>query len=204
MDLGMTGYQVIGGIAGRYAADAPVNEQVQVEETSNTLIHEFVCPVHCEVVAFGVMITEDFIAQAVDPVVSLKKAVTVGGTETVLKALTIGNSNVDSASLVRLTRGNGDRNVTVVTPKDNQTALAADTDLDTGDVVYANLSTLTISKPLAELHFWPGEVIILEHTTAASGAGGAYVPFAIVKMSGPDYTQDNTWRELRTGEALSD
>jgi hypothetical protein len=58
--------------------------------------------------------------------------------------------------------------------------------------------------PLTSLHFWPGEVLILEHTTAATGAGGAYVPFAIVKMSGPEYTQDNTWRELRSGEAVLD
>lgn len=198
MDLGMTGYQIIGGVAGSYAGDAPANNQVQVEETSNTLITEFVCPVHCEVVAFGVVVTEDFVAQATDPVVSLKKAVTVGGAETVLKALTLGTSNAN------LVRGNGDRNVNEKYPKDNQVALAADADLDTGDVVYADLDTLTISKPLSELHFWPGEVLILEHTTAATGAGGAYVPFAIVKMSGPDFTQDNTWRELRAGEALLD
>lgn len=199
MDMGMTGYQIVGGVRGSYAADAPVDNEVQVEETSNTLIVEFVCPVHCEVVAFGVVVTEDFVAQATDPVVSLKKATTVGGTETVLKALTIGSSN--SAGLVV---GDGDRNVAVMYPKDNQTALAADTDLDTGDVVYANLDTLTVSKPLSELHFWPGEVLILEHTTAATGAGGAYVPFAIVKMSGPDYTQTNTWRELKSGEVVTD
>ena len=196
MDLGMTGYQIIGGVAGNYAGDAPANINVQVEETSNTLIMEFVTPVHAEVVAFGVVITEDFIAQATDPVVSLKKAVTVGGAETVLKALTLGGTT--------LTRGNGDRNVAVDYPKDNQVAIAADTDLDTGDVVYADLDTLADVPPLQSLHFWPGEVIILEHTTAATGAGGAYVPFAIVKFSGPDYTQDNTWRQLRSGEAVLD
>lgn len=198
MDMGMTGYQIIGGVRGSYAADAPVNNEVQVEETSDTLIVEFVCPVHCEVIAFGVVVTEDFVAQATDPVVSLKKATTVGGSETALKALTLGSSNT------ALTRGDGDRNVATIYPKDNQVAIAADTDLDTGDVVYADLDTLTISKPLSELHFWPGEVLILEHTTAATGAGGAYVPFAIVKMSGPDFTQDNTWRELRSGEVVTD
>ena len=198
MDLGMTGYQILGGVRGSYAGDAPVNEAVQIEETSDTLILEFVCPVHCEVVAFGVVITEDFSSQATDPVVSLKKALTVGGSETVLKALTLGSSNTT------LTRGNGDRNVVEKYPKDNQVAIAADADLDTGDVVYANLDTLTPSPPVTSLHFWPGEVLILEHTTAATGAGGAYVPFAIVKMSGPDFTQDNTWRELRSGEAVLD
>lgn len=198
MDMGLSGYQIVGGVRGSYAADAPVNNEVQIEETSNTLILEFVCPVHCEVVAFGVVITEDFASQATDPVVGLKKATTVGGTETSLKALTLGSSNTT------LTRGNGDRNVATEYPKDNQVAIAADADLDTGDVVYANLDTLTSSQPLSNLHFWPGEVLILEHTTAATGAGGAYVPFAIVKMSGPDFTQDNTWRELRSGEAVLD
>ena len=198
MDMGMTGYQIVGGVRGSYGADAPVNNEVQVEETSNTLIIEFVCPVHCEVIAFGVVVTEDFVAQATDPVVSLKKATTVGGTETALKALTLGNTNTT------LVRGNGDRNVATLYPKDNQVALSVDADLDTGDVVYADLETLTVSKPLSELHFWPGEVLILEHTTAATGAGGAYVPFAIVKMSGPDFTQDNTWRELRSGEVVLD
>lgn len=197
MDLGMTGYQIIGGVAGGYGGDAPINQQVQVEETSNTVILEFVCPVHCEVVAFGVVITEDFVAQATDPVVSLKKALTVGGSETTLKALTLGQSNTRG-----LTRGNGDRNVLIDYPKDNQVALSADADLDTGDVVYADLDTLVTSKPLSNTHFWPGEVIMLEHTTAATGAGGAYVPFAIVKMSGPEFTQDNTWRELRNGETV--
>jgi hypothetical protein len=203
MDLGMTGYQIIGGVAGSYAADAPVDGKVQIEETSNTLLLEFVCPVHCEVVAFGVNIVEDFTAQATDPVVSLKKALTVGGAETLLAALTLGNSNT-VGGVVILTRGNGDRNVLVDYPKDNQVALAADTDLDTGDVVYADLHTLTTDDALANRHFWPGEVIILEHTTAATGAGGAYVPWAIIKMSGPDFTQDNTWRELRAGETLLD
>lgn len=196
MDLGMSGYQIIGGIRGSYAANAPVDENVQVEETSDTLLVEFVCPVHCEVVAFGVVITEDFVAQATDPVVSLKKALTVGGAETVLKALTLGGTT--------LTRGDGDRNVATLYPKDNQVAIAADTDLDTGDVVYADLDTLTAVPPVTSLHFWPGEVLILEHTTAATGGGGAYVPFAIVKMSGPEYTQDNTWRQLRAGEAVLD
>ena len=194
----MTGYQIIGGIRGSYAAGAPVDEAVQIEETSDTLLVEFVCPVHCEVIAFGVVVTEDFASQATDPVVSLKKALTVGGSETTLKALTLGSSNAN------LTRGNGTRSVSGAAPKDNQVAIAADADLDTGDVVYANLDTLTPSQPLSNLHFWPGEVLILEHTTAATGAGGAYVPFAIVKMSGPDFTQDNTWRELKSGEALLD
>ena len=192
MDLGLSGLQLLGGVASGYAGDAPEDRRVQVEETSNTQILEFVCPVHMEVVEFGAVIVEDFIAQATDPVVSLKKATTLGGTETSLKALTLGSSNAAG-----LTKGNGDGFSTVQYPKDNQTAIAADTDLDTGDVVHADLSSVARK-------FAPGEVLIIEHTTAATGAGGAYVPFVLVKVSGPDYTASNVWRELRTGEVVGD
>ena len=188
MDLGMTGYQIVGSVAGGYAGDAPEDRKTQVEETSNTLILEWVCPVFAEIVAFGVHIVEDFDAHATDPVVSLKKATTVGGTETVIKALTLGSGNT------KLTVGNG--------TLDNQTAIAADTDLDTGDVVFADL-TANLSSTLS-LKLIPGEVLIFEHTTAAGEAGGAYVPFAIVKLSGPDFTASNVWREITAGESVLD
>lgn len=195
LDLGMSGYQIIGGVAGGYSGDAPRDEKTQVEETSNTLLLEWVAPVWCEVVAFGVAIVEDFEAHATDPVVSLKKANTVGGTETVIKALTLGSSNT------RLAKGDGNgpgETTGAKYPKDNVTAIAADTDLDTGDMVYADLSEAAddgVSRVLQ-----PGQVLIFEHTTAAGEAGGAYVPFAIVKLSGPELTRTNTWREVQDGE----
>ena len=194
MDLGMSGYQVIGGVAGSYAADAPVNEQTQIEETSNTLLLEWVAPVWAEVIVFGVVVTEDFAAQT-DAVCSLKKANTVGGTETVIKALTLGSTNT------RLAKGDGNgpgETTGALYPKDNVTAIAADTDLDTGDVVYADLSEAADSD--VSLVLQPGQVLIFEHTTAAGGGGGAYVPFAIVKLSGPDFTRTNTWREVQDTE----
>src|SRR3990172_8650888 len=128
MDLGLSGLQLIGGVATSYNADAPVNEQVQVEETSNTVVLEYVVPVFMEIVAFGVYITEDFVAQATDPVVTLKTMTTLGGTETALEALTLGSSNTS------LTKGND--------TDDNVTAIAADTDLDNGDVVFADLKSV--------------------------------------------------------------
>lgn len=195
MDLAMSGYQIVGGVAGSYAADAPVNEQTQVEETSNTLLLEFVAPVWCEIIAFGAVITEDFSAHATDPVVELKRANTVGGTETSIKTLTLGSSNT------RLAKGNGNEpGVTTgaLYPKDNVTAISADTDLDTGDVVYADLSEAADAG--VSLVLQPGQVLIFQHTTAAGEAGGAYVPFAIVKFGGPDYTRLNTWREVQDTE----
>ena len=194
MDLGMSGYQVLGGIVGSYDAAAPVDNEVLVTETSNTLIQEFVVPVWCEVVAFGVVITTDFSANATDPVFSLKRANTQGGTETVIKALTIGADNT------RLAKGDGNgpgETTGSLYPKDNVTAIAADTDLDTGDVVYGDLSEAADSGVSRVLQ--PGQVLIFEHTTAGS-TGGGYVPFAIVKLGGPDFTRTNTWREVQDTE----
>ena len=194
MDLGMRGYQVLGGIVGSYDAAAPVDNEVLVTETSNTLIQEFAVPVWCEVVAFGVVITTDFSANATDPVFSLKRANTQGGAETVIKALTIGADNT------RLAKGDGNgpgETTGALYPKDNVTAIAADTDLDTGDVVYGDLSEAADSGVSRVLQ--PGQVLIFEHTTAGS-TGGGYVPFAIVKLGGPDFTRTNTWREVQDTE----
>ena len=199
MDMGMTGYQVLGGIVGSYDAAAPVDNEVLVTETSNTLIQEFCTPVWLEVIAFGVIITTDFSANATDPVFSLKRADTQGGTETVIKALTIGADNT------RLAKGSGNGPGETATTnaalygKDNVTAIAADTDLDTGDVVYGDLSEASDASPAVSLVLQPGQVLIFEHTTAGS-TGGGYVPFAIVKLGGPDFTKTNTWREVQDGE----
>lgn len=187
MDLGLSGHVMLGGIMTSYAADAPVENEVQVEETSNTVILEYVVPYHMEIVDFGVVITEDFVTQATDPVVSLKTMLVQGGTETALKALTLGNSN--SAGL---TRGNSSTYA-----KDNQVAISADTDLDSGMVVHADLGT-------ANRKLVPGQILLIEHTTAATGAGGSYVPFVLLKISGPDFTSSKVWRELRSGEAVLD
>lgn len=179
MDLGMSGYQMIGGIATDYAADAPVNKQVQIEETSDTIVLQWITPFYAEIIAFGVCVTEDFVAQT-DAVVTLKTQLTIAGTETVVKALTLGADNT------KLSKGDNSF--------DNVTAIAADTDLDTGAVIFADLSG-TPSKKLV-----PGQVILVEHTTAAGGAGGSYVPFVLVKISGPDFKYANVWREVRSTE----
>ena len=188
MDLGLSGIQMIGGNAETVANGGNI---VEAEAAAADLLN-FVCPVHMEVVAFGAYISEDFVTQATDAVVQLGKRSTKGGTITALKNLTLGNSNTAG-----LTRGNGDGFSTVQYPKDNQVALAADTDLDNGHVVMADLASVN-------LKFAPGEVIVLRHETAATGAGGSYVPFALVKISGPDYTSAKVWRELKAGEVLGD
>lgn len=194
MDLGMTGYEVIGSLVSYSEANANTRKDVQVE-TAAYQVAEWMAPTWCEVIAFGAVITEDFAAHAVDPVISLKKAPTVAGAETTIKALTLGSSNT------RLAKGNGNgpgETTGALYPKDNVTVIAADTDLDNGDVVYADLSEAADAGVSRVLQ--PGEVLIFEHTTAAGELGGAYAPFAIVKFSGPDFTRTNTWREVQDGE----
>ena len=190
MDLGLSGLQLIGGVLGSYAADAAVDNEVQTEETAGVEILEFVVPYHCEIIDFGVVITEDLTTQAVDAVVRLGRADTDGGTLTVIYDLTVGNSNT------LLTKGDG-----ATYAKDNQTAISVDTDLDSGDVIHADLDRVleSVGRKLV-----PGQVLVIEHQVASSGGGGAYVPFVLLKISGPDFTRSNVWRELRSGEAVLD
>lgn len=190
MDMGLSGLQLIGGVLASYAADAPVDNEVQTEESATTILYEFVVPYHCEVVDFGVVITEDVSAQAADAVVRLSRADSDGGTQTVIYDLTLGSSNT------LLTKGDG-----ATYAKDNQTAISADADLDSGDVVHADLGRVlsTVGRKLV-----PGQVLMIVHQTASTGAGGAYVPFVLLKISGPDFTRSNVWRELRSGEAVLD
>jgi hypothetical protein len=185
MDLGLSGLQLIGGVVSSYAAGAAVDETVPMEETANVSLLEFAVPYFCEIVDFGVVITEDFDAHNVDPVVTLKTRLVNGGTETTLKALTLGADNT------KLTKGDGNF--------DNVTAIAADTDLDNGDVVHADLSEVT------DLKLVPGQILEVEQTTAGTvGSTGSYVPFVLLKISGPDFTASNVWREIGSNEAVGD
>jgi hypothetical protein len=143
-------------------------------------IKEYPMPFHGEVIAFGAYITEDFIAQATDAVVSLTNSSKIGGTDTELKALTIGADNT------ALKKGNDTSGANA-----NLTAIAADTDLDNGHVVLASL--VGVNRK-----FQPGDVLQLRAKVAASGAGGAYTPFVLVKFSGIDMTSSKVWREVES------
>ena len=174
-DLGMTGYRVVGGNLETVANGGNI---IQAEAAAATLLMQAIV-VWSEVVAFGVYITEDFTAQATDAVAELLNRSKVGGTDTSLVTLTLGQSNANS-----LKKGDG----TV----DAATAIALDADLLNGHVVFANLHSQGES---VVRKYAPGDILILNHKTAGTGAGGAYAPFVILKESGPDFTSAKVWRE---------
>ncbi len=144
---------------------------VQVE-TAAADIDDFVIPCNATVLEFGVLVTEDFAAHATDPVVKLQKKSAIGGTATDVLSLTLGSS-------ATLKSGDG--------TKEAQTAISADTDLDNGDVVLANRGNNPVTVQ-------SGEVLTLRADTAAGEAGGAYIPFVILRLDGlVDARQTNVW-----------
>ncbi|KKK73447.1 hypothetical protein LCGC14_2893730 [marine sediment metagenome] len=146
---------------------------VEVEAAAGN-IKQYVLPVYAEIINWGVYITEDFVAQGTDPVVSINSVDKYSGTVTELDALTLGADNT------KLFKGDGsDAEATVI---------ALDTDLDNGHVVRAQAKG-------ASRNLNPGDVISFRKKTAASGAGGAYIPWVMLKMGGVDPTRANVWHE---------
>lgn len=144
---------------------------VQVETTAAD-IDDFVIPCNATVEEFGVLITEDFTAHAIDPVVKLQKKSAIGGSATDVLSLTL-------SSAATLKAGDG--------VKEAQTAIAASTDLDNGDVVLSNRGRLPVTVKA-------GEVLTLRADTAAGTAGGAYIAFVILRLDGAvDARQTNVW-----------
>lgn len=141
-------------------------------EASATDIKDYLMPFPCQIESFGVVVTEDFVAQATDPVMKLQKKSTLGGSATDLVSLTVGNSNTT------LYKGDGTSAA--------KTLITADTDIDIGQVVLAKRSAFPIKIAA-------GEIITFRHATAATGAGGAYTPVALIRVSGEDMISSNVW-----------
>src|SRR3990167_8689560 len=143
-------------------------------ETAAAVIKRYAIGYHCQIEEFGVVITEDFVAHGTDPVVRLEKEDKWAGTATVLVTLGLGSSNTD------LKKGDGS--------KAAQTVIAADTDLDNGQVVLSADN----DEPFQLL---PGEVLVFRASTAAGEAGGAYIPFVRLRAAGNDARRTNVWRD---------
>lgn len=147
---------------------------VQVETTAAD-IDDFVIPCNATVLQFGVLVTEDFTAHAIDPVVKLQKKSAIGGTATDVLSLTL-------SSAATLKSGDGVRVA--------QTAITASTDLDNGDVVLADMKDVPVTVK-------SGEVLTLRAATASGSAGGAYIAFAILRLDGQvDARQTNVWLDV--------
>lgn len=140
---------------------------------------KFAIPYHCQVEDFGVVITENFVTQVTtEPVAALGKITAANGfsgTVVDLVTLTLGNGNTS------LKQGDG--------TKAAQTAIALDTDLDDGDVVYADLDAQPVQ-------FAPGDTLVLYHKTAGSDAGGSYIPFVRLRVGGAGYEKANAWTHV--------
>lgn len=137
-------------------------------------LSEWLIPMNISVLQFGAHVTEDFTAHTVDPVLTIGKKATLGGTVTNLASVTL-----SSAATAALKSGDG--------VKEAQTAIALSTDLDAGDVILAYPGLFPI--PVAG-----GEFLVVELTTAAGTAGGAIIPFVIARVDGEtDGRQTNVW-----------
>jgi hypothetical protein len=135
-------------------------------------------PIPCdvEVLAWGAIVTEDFVVHTADPILTIGTCNDVGDTalDTNLQSLTL-----SSSAVATLKSGDG--------TKEAQTAIAASTDLDAGDVILA-------APQGFPLHIDGGKFFGWELTTASGSAGGAIVPFAIVRVNGGvDGRQTNVW-----------
>jgi hypothetical protein len=141
-------------------------------ETSAADVKTYTFPVSVEVIAFGCMITEDFVAHDIDSVFSIDLLDSIGGTRTEKATITLSGADANLKS------GDGD--------KAAQTAITADTDLDNGDVVYADRDNF----PFEVL---PGQSIVLEHKTASGSAGGAASAFALIRVGGERAQLARVW-----------
>jgi hypothetical protein len=140
------------------------------------LIGLYPLPCDVEILAFGAIVTEDFTDHASDPVLTLGTANDVGDT-----ALDTNLVSVTMSSSATSTLKAGDD------VKEAQTAIAASTDLDASDVILASPENFP-------LHVDGGLFLGWELTTAAGTAGGAVVPFAIVRVNGvTDGRKTNVW-----------
>jgi len=146
----------------------PVTIQVEAAAAD---YNEYLMPVDHTVLAFGVVVTEDFVSQSTAFVIKLQQRQLAGGASTTLATLTIGNAETS------LKKGDGTR--------PGQTALTSATDIDVGHVVLAD------GLPKSGRS---GEYLAFEVTQAAGSAGGAVHPFAVLRIDGgPDTRQTNVW-----------
>lgn len=127
----------------------------------------------CQVVEWGVIITTTFSVNATDPIVKLERKPLIASTAVVIQALTLGSSNT---TLRKYTTNpdavaSGGPGTVVVGPSigGHTSALTADTDLTIGTIVIAD----TKSMPSAVLT--PGDLLVVELTTAASTGGKGVV-----------------------------
>lgn len=147
---------------------------VQVE-TAAAVVKQYVVPANVTILQWGVLVTEDFTAHTLTPTIVLQKRSALSGTATVLDTLVL-------ATVTGFKKGDG--------VKEAQTAIAADTEIDNGHVILGYLGDMPQTVKA-------GEIISFEVTVASGSAGGAIVPFAIVRIDGiVDARQSTVWSSV--------
>lgn len=127
----------------------------------------------CQVVEWGVIVTTNFSANATDPIIKLGRKPLITGTTAYLQALTLGSSNTTLRKYTNnpdAVASGGPGTVTVGPSIGGHTsALTADTDLTAGTIVLAD------TKSMPSVVLSPGDLLIVEVTTAATTAGKVVV-----------------------------
>lgn len=157
----------------------------EIDFTSAAVKAVYPIPGKCQVIEWGVIITTTFSGNATDPIVKLRRKPLITGTSADIQALTLGSSNT---TLRQYTNnpdavGSGGPGTVLVGPSigGHTTALSADTGLTAGLVILAD----TKSMPSAVLS--PGDLLLVEVTTAAT-TGGKGVVFVHLEPVGDIYT----------------
>jgi hypothetical protein len=144
-------------------------------ETAAADLDDFVIPCNATILQVGALVTEDFVVHSgVSPVLSLGKKTAIGGTFVPVVSVTL-----DSSATSTLKSGDG--------TKEAQTAIATSADIDNGDVLLAYPGSFPITVKA-------GEVLTLRAAVDTVSSGGAYIPFAILRIDGVvDGRQTNVW-----------
>ncbi len=143
-------------------------------ETGAANIVDHVIPCNATILQFGALITEVMTDHTVQPVISLAKKTGIGATATTLVSLTLGKHAISS-----LKKGDG--------VKEAQTAIVADTELLDDDTVIAFPGSFPITVQA-------GDVLSFQANVASLSVGGAYIPFAILRLDGTvDARRTTTW-----------
>lgn len=144
---------------------------VQIE-TAAAIVKQYVVPANVTILQWGVLVTEDFTDHTSEPTIALRKASALSGTATTIESMIMSTTSL-------FKKGDG--------TKEAQTAIALDTDIDNGHVLVGNPQNMPVTVKA-------GEILMFEVTTAATSAGGAFIPFAVLRIDGEvDRRQTTVW-----------
>jgi hypothetical protein len=157
----------------------------EIDFTAAAVKAVYVISGKCQVVEWGVVITTTFSANATDPIVKLRRKPLITGASVDIQALTLGSSNTTLRKYTSnpdAVASGGPGTVTVGPSIGGHTsALTADTDLTAGVVVLAD------TKSMPSVVLSPGDLLIVEVTTAAT-TGGKGVCFVRLEPVQDPYT----------------